>query len=71
MVVGPSVRGGRALGHTDEWLKPQPIDLQTGTPSADGVPLHSEHVLRAVAEMVGASNTASRYERDALDALWT
>ena len=71
MVVGPSVRGGRALGHTDEWLKPQPIDLQTGAPSADGVTLHSEHVLRAVAEMVGASNTASRYERDALDALWT
>ncbi len=70
MVVGSGVRGGRALGTTDEWLKPGPIDLDSGAPSVEGELLHAQHVLRAVAEMVGATNTAATYDRESLNALW-
>lgn len=71
MVVGPGVRGGRALGTTDEWLKPRPLDLDTGTEVDDGVTLHAEHVLSAVAQLVGVDPNAGWYEREALRALWS
>lgn len=71
MLIGPTVNGGRAYGETDAWLRPRPLDLATGETRASGEALHSEHVLRAVAELLGAEEAASQYGREALRALWS
>lgn len=68
MVVGPRVRGGQVFGETDEWLRPAPINLATGATVADGVELHTEHLLGAVAQMMGLA-TPGWFEREALHAL--
>lgn len=70
MLIGPTVNGGRAYGETDAWLRPQPLDLATGRADTSGEALHAEHVLRAVAEMMGAEQSAAQYGREALRALW-
>ncbi len=70
MIVGAGIRGGRAFGATDDWLRPLPMDLATGDASSDGVTLHAEHVLHTVARVVGSTAASSWYERTALDALW-
>jgi hypothetical protein len=69
MLVGPTVNGGRAMGTTDAWLRPNPIDLTTGDTVAEGDTLHAEHLLRGVAEMLGADQSAALYQREALSAL--
>ena len=69
MLVGPSVNGGRAMGTTDAWLRPNPIDLSTGDTLAEGETLHAEHLLRGVAEMLGADQSAALYQREALRAI--
>ena len=71
MVVGPTINGGRAFGNTDAWLRPDPIDLSSGASVESGEALHAEHVLRAVAEMMGAEQSAAQYGRESLRALWS
>ena len=67
MLIGSNVDGGRAVGTTDEWLRPQALDLATGASRADGVTLHSGHLLATAAKLLGVGE--DWYPEGAIDAL--
>lgn len=68
MAISPMLNGGRVLGQTDAWLRPLPMNLRTGALDDAGVTLHPEHLLHAIARLVGAP-TDGWFDREALDAL--
>ena len=53
LVIGASVRGGRALGGTTDAVEAAPVDLATGELSSGGSTLQSENVAAGVLELVG------------------
>ncbi len=53
MLIGNQVRGGRAFGATDEWLRPVPIDPSTGAASPNGITIHAGNVLSSTAALLG------------------
>lgn len=69
MVVGQGVAGGRVYGSTNEWLQPSAVDLRTGALSEGGADLHAEHVLHAVAKLVGVADPSPWFTRGSYDAI--
>lgn len=68
MLIGANVNGGRAVGQTDEWLRPTPIDLRTGAPSASGEVIHAGNVLATTARLLGIDNR-DWFAKEGIDAL--
>jgi uncharacterized protein (DUF1501 family) len=53
MLMGGALRGGRAIGATTDGLDARPIDLNTGAPRTDGVPLRYDHFAAGVLNALG------------------
>lgn len=55
MVMGAGIKGGRSYGATSNGMEAQPIDFQTGKPSATGRVLTSSHFIAGVLRACGVT----------------
>ncbi|MEM9193433.1 MAG: DUF1501 domain-containing protein, partial [Myxococcota bacterium] len=58
MLIGPNIRGGRTYGGTDDRMESLPLDLQTGTVSADGSFLSTDVIQATLLRALGVDPTA-------------
>jgi hypothetical protein len=68
-IFGAGIRGGRAVGATNERLVAESIDFQTGTPSATGRPLQTPNLAATILTLCGAAPQGALADVEVLNAL--